>query len=74
MNPLRPLIIRVHRQIFAGQRRFQNGGSGSLRRSTNVKAVQRMHGHAKAAMTPDVYAGLFDEDLDDVADRFGAAI
>jgi len=35
----------------------------------NVKAVQRMLGHAKASMTLDVYADLFDEDLDGVADR-----
>jgi integrase len=33
----------------------------------NVKAVQRMLGHASAAMTLDVYADLFDDDLDDVA-------
>lgn len=32
----------------------------------NVKAVQRMLGHASAAMTLDVYADLFDEDLDAV--------
>lgn len=35
----------------------------------NVKAVQRMLGHASAAMTLDVYAGLFGDDLDDVAAR-----
>ena len=29
--------------------------------------VQRMLGHASAAMTLDVYAGLFDDELDDVA-------
>jgi integrase len=33
----------------------------------NVKSVQRMLGHASAAMTLDVYADLFDDDLDDVA-------
>ncbi|MFI8593745.1 tyrosine-type recombinase/integrase [Microbacterium sp. NPDC078428] len=33
----------------------------------NVKAVQRMLGHASAAMTLDVYADLFDDDLDRVA-------
>jgi integrase len=38
-----------------------------------VKAVQRMLGHASAAMTLEVYAGLFDDELDDVADRMGAA-
>lgn len=39
----------------------------------NVKAVQRMLGHASAAMTLDVYAGLFDADLDGMADRLGLA-
>ncbi|MBK4347237.1 tyrosine-type recombinase/integrase [Lacisediminihabitans changchengi] len=34
----------------------------------NVKAVQRMLGHASAAMTLDTYADLFDDDLDAVAD------
>jgi integrase len=34
----------------------------------NVKAVQRMLGHASAAMTLDVYADLFDEDLSSVSD------
>jgi integrase len=38
----------------------------------NVKAVQRMLGHASAAMTLDVYAGLFGDDLDQVADRLDA--
>ncbi|WP_396415628.1 site-specific integrase [Kocuria sp. p3-SID1433] len=36
----------------------------------NVKAAQRMLGHASAAMTLDVYADLFDDDLDAV----GAAL
>ena len=40
----------------------------------NVKAVQRMLGHAKASVTLDVYADLFDDDLDGVADRLDAAI
>lgn len=33
----------------------------------NVKAVQRMLGHASASMTLDTYADLFDDDLDGVA-------
>jgi hypothetical protein len=33
----------------------------------NVKAVQRMLGHASVAMILDVYADLFDDDLDAVA-------
>jgi integrase len=40
----------------------------------NVKAVQRMLGHAKASMTLDVYADLFDADLDDVATNLDVAI
>ena len=35
----------------------------------NVKAVQRILGHAKASMTLDVYADLFDDDLEALADR-----
>ncbi len=37
----------------------------------NVKAVQRMLGHSSAAMTLDVYADLFDADLDAVAENVG---
>jgi integrase len=33
----------------------------------NVKAIQRMLGHASAAMTLDIYADLFDDDLEGVA-------
>ena len=40
----------------------------------NVKAVQRMLGNAKASMTLDTYADLFDEDLDEIADRLNDAI
>lgn len=40
----------------------------------NVKAVQRMLGHARASMTLDVYADLFDTDLDAVAVELDAAI
>ncbi len=39
----------------------------------NVKAVQRMLGHASAAMTLDTYADLFDDDLDAVAFALGRA-
>jgi integrase len=39
----------------------------------NVKAVQRLLGHASAAMTLDVYSGLFDDGLDAVADRLDEA-
>ncbi|WP_207922880.1 tyrosine-type recombinase/integrase [Micromonospora sp. KC606] len=40
----------------------------------NVKAVQRMLGHASASMTLDVYADLFGDDLDAVATRLDKAV
>ena len=40
----------------------------------NVKALQRMLGHSNASMTLDVYADLFDSDLDDVARMVDAAV
>lgn len=40
----------------------------------NVKAVQRMLGHSSAAMTLDVYADLFDDDLNAVADRLDEVV
>jgi integrase len=39
-----------------------------VRSGANVKAVQRQLGHSSAAMTLDVYADLFDDDLDAVGD------
>ncbi|MES2093930.1 MAG: tyrosine-type recombinase/integrase [Actinomycetota bacterium] len=40
----------------------------------NVKAVQRMLGHASAAVTLDVYSDLFDSDLDAVSRALDHAI
>jgi integrase len=40
----------------------------------NVKAVQRMLGHASAAMTLDTYADLFEDDLDAVAMKMNEAM
>ncbi|WP_231990555.1 site-specific integrase [Mycobacterium sp. 852002-30065_SCH5024008] len=39
----------------------------------HVKALQRMLGHAKASMTLDTYADLFDDDLDSVGASLDAA-
>lgn len=39
----------------------------AVQSGANVKAIQRMLGHASAAMTLDVYADLFDNDLDAVS-------
>ena len=40
----------------------------------SVKHVQRMLGHKDAAMTLNVYASLFEDDLDTVSDRLDAAV
>jgi integrase len=45
---------------------------GCSRHMPTAKAVQRMLGHASAATTLDRYADLFDNDLDDMADRLDA--
>jgi integrase len=46
----------------------------AIRSGANVKVVQQMLGHASAAMTLDVYAGLFGDDLDSVADRLDSLV
>lgn len=48
--------------------------SWAVRSGASVKSVQRMLGHASAALTLDVYAGLFDQDLDDVAARMDSLL
>jgi integrase len=45
----------------------RTAASLAISAGANVKAVQRMLGHAKASMTLDVHADLFDDDLDDLA-------
>lgn len=40
----------------------------------NIKALQRMLGHASAAQLLDTYADLFDSDLDEVVDRLDEAM
>lgn len=46
----------------------------AIKSGANVKAVQRMLGHASAAMTLDVYAGLFPDDLDAVGAALGELV
>lgn len=45
----------------------------AIRAGANVKALQRMLGHESAVMTLDVYAGLWDEDLQDLGTAIGSA-
>lgn len=47
--------------------RHNTAASLAIGSGANVKAVQRMLGQASAAMTLDVYADLFDDDLDTVS-------
>lgn len=46
----------------------------AVQSGANVKAVQRMLGHASAAMTLDLYADLFDDDLDVLAARLDSVV
>jgi integrase len=46
----------------------------AIRSGANVKAVQQRLGHASAAMTLDVYAGLFPDDLDAVGAALGKLV
>jgi integrase len=46
----------------------------AISENANVKVVQRMLGHATAAMTLDLYGHLLDDDLSAVADALGKAI
>lgn len=50
----------------------QPAASLSVLAGGNVKTIQRTLGHSSAAMTLDVYAGLLDSDLNDVADALNA--
>lgn len=45
----------------------------AVQAGANVKIIQRMLGHASAAMTLDIYADLFDKDLDLVSDAMDRA-
>ena len=46
----------------------------SISAGANVKVVQKMLGHKGAAMTLDVYADLFDDDLEAAADKLNSAV
>jgi integrase len=45
--------------------------SWAIASGATPKSVQRMLGHRNAKITLETYAGLFDQDLDAVADRMG---
>lgn len=51
-----------------------SAASIAVHNGANVKVLQRMLGHASAAMTLDTYADLFDSDLNDIADAIDAEL
>lgn len=64
----------------AGMRRFAHGVDGfepdeliDHCARANVKSVQRTLCHKSATMTLDTYSGLFEDDLDAVAQALNAA-
>lgn len=69
-HPKRDPITPVFPRITAHDLRH-TAASLAISGGGNVKVVQRMLGHASAAMTLDVYADLFDDDLNAVADVVG---
>lgn len=68
-----PAVNRAHLTPLTPHDLRDTAASLAVASGATVKSVQRMLGHASAAMTLDVYAGLFDAELDDVADRMGEA-
>ena len=43
------------------------------RAGTNIKVVQKQAGHENAAMTLDVYGGLYPDDVDELMERLERA-
>jgi integrase len=68
-----PAVIRAGLAPLTPHDLRDTAASLAVASGANVKAVQRMLGHASAAVTLDIYAGLFDADLDDVSDRMNGA-
>lgn len=54
--------------------RRHSAASFAVASGATVKTIQRMLGHSSPAMTPDVYADLFDGDLDEVSDALDRAV
>lgn len=65
-----PQVVEFTREVSARVGAFV---SLAIPAGANVKAVQRMLGHASAAMTLDTYADLFEDDLDQAADAMERA-
>ncbi|NKS54750.1 tyrosine-type recombinase/integrase [Rhodococcus hoagii] len=68
-HPTTPIFPRVTAHDLR-----HTAASLAISSGANVKAVQRMLGHASAAMTLDIYADLFDDDLEEVARRMEESV
>ena len=62
-----PASVQISQSGLTPHELRHTAASLAVRAGANVKAVQRMLGHASAAITLDVYADLFDDDLNSVA-------
>lgn len=62
-EPTTPVFPRITAHALR-----HTAASLAISAGANVKVVQRMLGHASAAMTLDVYADLFESDLDAAAE------
>lgn len=63
-EPITPVFPRVTAHALR-----HTAASLAISAGANVKVVQRMLGHSSAAMTLDIYADLFDDDLTAAADK-----
>ncbi len=72
-NVFDPAVRALGLAPFTPHNLRDTAASLAVSAGANVKVVQRMLGHASAAMTLDVYASLFADDLDDVAVRLNEA-
>ncbi len=72
-NVFDPAVRRLGLDPLTPHNLRDTAASLAVSAGANVKVIQRMLGHASAAMTLDTYASLFADDLDGVADRLEAA-
>jgi integrase len=68
-----PAVTSLGLQPLTPHNLRHTAASLAVRAGAPVNVVQRMLGHASAAMTLDVYAGLFANDLDALAERLDDA-
>jgi integrase len=68
-----PAVVRCGLAPLTPHDLRHTAASLAISAGANVKTVQRMLGHASAAMTLDTYADLFDDDLDAVTGRLDEA-